>query len=311
MTGPNVPYTGLDADQVLRQSFDESEDRLRVDAQVTATIAVLEVDISAADGDNIAISDGVKNVTISTEGAKNALDVKLAGDTVVQIEDSQGNAIESTDGALHVLLQNTELEINLDAATDSVAIGDGTNLLSVNANGSINVEGPLTDAELRASPISTTISGTVTTNGLTDAELRASPVPVSSDALTDAELRAFPISVTGSVSTGGLTNAELRASPVDVNLSGEPIKISGTENGQPGGPEFTFVNNIRSQILAGKDRQQDITYADFGTKNQRITQITYTAPSIGSGPGYTAIKTFSYTLVSNRYRRDSIDWTIT
>jgi len=311
MPGPNTPYTGLDADQVIRQSFDQDQDRLRVDAEVTATIGVLEVDIDAADGDNIAISDGVKNVTISTEGAKNALDVKLAGDTAVQIEDSQGDPLESTSGALHVLLQNTELEINLDAADDSVAIGDGTNTLTVNANGSINVEGPLTDAELRASPISATVTGSVTTNGLTDVELRASPIAVSgsvtTNGLTDAQLRASPVSV----SSDSLTDAQLRASAISVSLADEPIKMSGTENGLPGGTEFTFVNNIRSQILAGKDRQQYISYADFGTKNQRITQITYTSPSIGTGPGYTAIKTFSYTLVSNRYRRDSIDWTIT
>lgn len=98
--------------------------------------------------------------------------------------------------------------------------------------------------------------------------------------------------------------------PIPVSLSDEPVKISGTENGQPGGTEFTFVNNVRSQILAAKDRVQDITYADFGTKNQRVTQIDYTATSIGSGAGFTARKTLSYTLVGNRYRRDSIIWTL-
>lgn len=98
--------------------------------------------------------------------------------------------------------------------------------------------------------------------------------------------------------------------PVVATLGDEPVKISGTENGQPNGTEFTFVNNLRNQILAAKDREQDITYADFGTKNQRITQIDYTAPSIGSGTGFTARKTLTYTLVGNRYRRDSIDWTM-
>lgn len=104
MPGPNVPYTGLDADQVLRQAFDETEDRLRVDAEITATISVLEVDIRAADGDNIAISDGVKNVTISTDGAKNALDVKLAGDSAVQVEGQNGNTIEpNEDGSIKTI----------------------------------------------------------------------------------------------------------------------------------------------------------------------------------------------------------------
>lgn len=97
---------------------------------------------------------------------------------------------------------------------------------------------------------------------------------------------------------------------IPVTLADEPLKISGTENGQPAGPEFTFVNNLRLQILAAKDRVQSITYADFGTKNQRVTQIDYTAPSIGAGPGFTARKSFTYTLVGVNYRRDLITWSL-
>lgn len=86
--------------------------------------------------------------------------------------------------------------------------------------------------------------------------------------------------------------------------------ILGTENGVISGTARPFVNNRRLQILAALDRQQAITTADFGTKDQRITQIDYTAPSIGSGPGYTARKVVSYTLVGTRYRRDSINWVL-
>lgn len=100
--------------------------------------------------------------------------------------------------------------------------------------------------------------------------------------------------------------------PIQViaTLADEPLKISGTENGQPGGPEFTFVNNLRQQILAAKDRDQAFVYADFGTKNQRITQVNYTAPSIGAGAGFTARKTLNYSLIGNRYRRDNIIWSL-
>jgi hypothetical protein len=98
--------------------------------------------------------------------------------------------------------------------------------------------------------------------------------------------------------------------PVPVSLADEPIKISGTEDGSPTGTEFTFVNNRRLQILGARDRTANITYADFGTKDQRVTQIDYTAPSIGVGAGFTARLTLSYTLVGNRYRRDSLTWSI-
>lgn len=87
----------------------------------------------------------------------------------------------------------------------------------------------------------------------------------------------------------------------------QPVITAGTSDGNPTSPVFTNINNIKNQILATHDRQQNITYADFGTKNQRITQIDYTSPTF---PGVTASKVISYTLVSNKYRRDSINWII-
>lgn len=80
MPGPNSPYTQLSANQVLTQSFDESKDRLRVDAEITASIdADLQVEIDAATGDNIAIAnaDGSKKATITTLSGKNGLDVNI------------------------------------------------------------------------------------------------------------------------------------------------------------------------------------------------------------------------------------------
>jgi hypothetical protein len=86
--------------------------------------------------------------------------------------------------------------------------------------------------------------------------------------------------------------------------------VIGTENGQVGGVQHVFVNNLRQMILAAKDRDQEIIYADFGTKDQRIIRIDYTAPSIGVGAGFTARKTLTYTPVSGRYRRDKITWSL-
>lgn len=83
--------------------------------------------------------------------------------------------------------------------------------------------------------------------------------------------------------------------------------IKGTDDGSAGGTEYIFVNNQRLQILAAHDRDQAITYADFGTKNQRVTQIDYTSPTFS---GITARKSISYTLVGTKYRRDSITWSI-
>lgn len=66
-------------------------------------------------------------------------------------------------------------------------------------------EGPLTDAELRSSPVAVI-------GPLTDDELRANPI--STNGLTDAQLRASPVPV-----SGGLTDTQLRADPVEVQIS--------------------------------------------------------------------------------------------
>jgi len=113
-------------------------------------------------------------------------------------------------------------------------------------SGTVEVTGPLTDAELRATPVpvsgtvqtvqsgawsvtaavanATIASGTVAATGpLTNAELRATPVPISGTAavtgpLTNTELRATPVPISGTAAvTGPLTNTELRATPVPVS----------------------------------------------------------------------------------------------
>lgn len=116
------------------------------------------------------------------------------------------------------------------------------------------------------------------------------------------EANPLPVDATISVVVPPIT--------VDIDaFSNDPdnVMLVGSEDGTKTGTKRGYVNNLRQQILATHDRNQDITYADFGTKDQRITRIDYSSATF---PGITARKTLSYTLVGNRYRRDSIDWTI-
>lgn len=92
------------------------------------------------------------------------------------------------------------------------------------------VSGPLTDTQLRATPVP--VSGTLTVNtGLTDTQLRATPVPVSgtvstglTQPLTDTQLRATPVPVSGTVTVNtGLTDTQLRATPVPVSNTSLPL----------------------------------------------------------------------------------------
>lgn len=70
---------------------------------------------------------------------------------------------------------------------------------------------------------------------------------------------------------------------------------------------LTTGDPVLTSILSASDRVLLINYADFGTPNQRIVTLVYSSPSV---VGIEAHKTLSYTLVGNRYRRDSIIWSI-
>lgn len=63
-----------------------------------------------------------------------------------------------------------------------------------------------------------------------------------------------------------------------------------------------IADNIAQQIFKAADRTRAFSWADFGTKTERVTSIIYTAPSVGV---YTLTRTFSYTQVGSRYRLDN------
>lgn len=56
------------------------------------------------------------------------------------------------------------------------------------------------------------------------------------------------------------------------------------------------------KVLNAPDRERVFYWLDFGTKNERVSSITYSAPSVGV---MSFVKTFTYSLVGNSYRLDS------
>ena len=89
-----------------------------------------------------------------------------------------------------------------NTSAQAIPISDAGGLISIDdGNGSITVDGPLTNTELRAAAVP--VSGP-----LTDTQLRATAVPVTG-ALTDTQLRATAVPV-----SGPLTDTQLRATPV-------------------------------------------------------------------------------------------------
>jgi len=87
-------------------------------------------------------------------------------------------------------------------------------------------------------------------------------------------------------------------SSTNVSITGAVIN-SGTSDGTPTGTSYVFVNNVFKQILDAEDRVEQYTYADSGTRNERVTAIEYSSSIVY--PGTIARKTISYTLAGNSY----------
>ncbi|MBA2559477.1 MAG: hypothetical protein H0V07_06240 [Propionibacteriales bacterium] len=135
-----------------------------------------------------------KDVQVDSNGA-----LKLTPDVTLVTQDIEIGAVEIKDGT-----------------TDTRVTVTGANALKTDGSG-----------------VTQPVSGTVTATGpLTDTQLRATPVPVSgsvstglSQPLTDTQLRATPVPVSGTVSTGltqPLTDAQLRASAVPISAASLP-----------------------------------------------------------------------------------------
>ena len=76
MPGPGFPYTHLSASQVLQQSFDETKDRLRVDATATIESGTFNIILTHQE-DSIRLGDGTNFITSTAVSGKNGLDVNV------------------------------------------------------------------------------------------------------------------------------------------------------------------------------------------------------------------------------------------
>jgi hypothetical protein len=281
---PLYTPSSLDGNQVLQYAFDDAAQRLRVDATFSGTVGdviikdqdgdfmevnpdgslnvnvinPISLEISAADGDNIAISDGTHTVDVNADGS---LNVTLVPNSEIKITDGTHVLDINPDGSLSI--QATSLPLPTGAATEAKQDSQITLLTSSDASlSSIDSKLPNLGPATAANSI---------------------PVTLATDVEVNVQLDAF------------------------TNPDPDNVQLVGSINGTKAGAKYGYVNNILQQILLAHDRNQDITYADFGTSNQRITQIDYTSATF---PGFIARKVISYTLVMGRYRRDSIDWVI-
>jgi hypothetical protein len=103
-----------------------------------------------------------------------------------------------------------------------------------NYNETLPVSGPLTNTELRATPVP--VSGTISTGGLTDAQLRASAVPVSAASLPlPAGAATAALQTQPGVDIGDVTiNNTAGAGAVNIQDGGNSITVDGTVTANTG-----------------------------------------------------------------------------
>jgi hypothetical protein len=111
--GPNSPYTNLDQNQILQRSFEEGEDRLRVSAEVTATIGTVECIIDAASGDNISITnaDGTNPLAVNANGSINVNVVSNPSEEILFQYDEVSSVVNGVTTTVISYTPSTQIKI--------------------------------------------------------------------------------------------------------------------------------------------------------------------------------------------------------
>lgn len=138
----DIGLARMTANRIMLTTIEDADgDRIAIDGSgylttningsVTVTATDLDIrDLSQAT-DSVAIGDGTDIIAIAADGSIAVTD----NGTTLSIDDGGGTI--TVDGA--VTVSATDLDIrDLSHTTDSVAIGDGTDTLAINSNGSIN-----------------------------------------------------------------------------------------------------------------------------------------------------------------------------
>ena len=305
----NYPASNLSQENILRDVHDQAEQRLRVDSSVTAVIedVTINVDLdSTTSSVSIGNVAGTNFLAVNPDGSINVSGV--ATETTAQsILSSVDNIEPKLDNILAELQQKTEpsdaqnIRV-ISSATDSISVpGVATDSSLLNILTELQQKTEPSDAQnirtISSITDSISVPGVATETTLSNINNK---LPASLGQKTSAN----SLSVVLSSDQPTLTvNADLNA----FTSTPDSVQLVGSIDGTSTGTKFGFVNNKKQQILDSQDRITTFTYADFGTKNQRVIQIDYNSATF---PGTTVRRIFTYTLVGNNYRRDDETWSL-
>jgi hypothetical protein len=174
---------------------------------------------------------------------------------------ADGTLITHTGGALDVNIKTSDIaiEVELDHANDSVKVGDGTDFLEVNADGSINAVVSATDLDIRDLAFATDkvdVTGSeVSLDAATLAALEQVTVSATDLDIRDLTFATDKVDVTGSeVSLDAATLAALES----VTVSATDLDIRDLSSSQDSvsigdGTDFLAVNTDGSINVLSQD----------------------------------------------------------
>ena len=236
----------LSSEQVLARSFDPTTDKLKVDAEVTATVGQVEVAIDAQGGDSIAIKNSITG---------NELDIEA-------------------DGSINV-------NMNVSASGgDNIAISDGTDTLAINPDGSINVAGTFSISTTGLATDANQTNGSQKTQ-LVDAagdivdvvQLSTAPIGTNKGLVTQSIIH-------GLNSGGGGTYVDVKVNPAGKLLVTADLEQGGVAVGPANPVQVTLANtgaNATAVKVDGSAVTQPVSAASLPLPTGAATEATLSA----------------------------------
>lgn len=197
------------------------------------------------------------------------------------------NAVRTQSGSTTVVTGNV-----------TVVQPTGSNLhVAVDSAPTTAVTGPLTDTQLRATPVP--VSGTVTTGGLTDTQLRATPVPVSGTVTANAGTN-LNTSALALESGGNLASIKAKTDNIDVALSTR-LKPADTLTA------VTTVGTITNPVTVAQPTAANLNATVVGT-GTFAAQVTGTVTAnAGTNLNTSALALEAGNLASIKAKTDNLD----
>lgn len=213
----------------------------------------------------------------ATQASVASIDTKTPSQGQKTMANSSPVVIASDQSAVHTIVDSSALPSG--AATSANQSTEIASLASIDSKltSPITVTGPLTDAQLRATPVPVSISSGIT-----------NPLPVT-DAAAEASLASIDTKLTAPLAvTGPLTDTQLRATPVPIsgtvianagtNLNTSALNLEATQSAFSAKSASAFINVPFDEIVityVGATTRIDTVVYKLATVTQNTLTMTY------------------------------------